>query len=128
MIKFKKDMRILRLVQQYQLVVVDKKHCRKKQNCGYRDQGSSILLWYIFKILMEILSHVLEKSKCIGMSCRSCNGFMSNRSSRPEVFCKIGVLKSFAKFIGQRLCWSLNYQLSDRSTRKFLAIIRGTRF
>ena len=30
-------------------------------------------------------------------------------SSRPEVFCKKGTLKNFAKFTGKRLCWSLFY-------------------
>ena len=29
------------------------------------------------------------------------------KSNRKEVFCKDGVLKIFAKFIGKRLCWSL---------------------
>ena len=29
------------------------------------------------------------------------------RSSRPEVFCKRGVLKNFAKFTGKQLCQSL---------------------
>ena len=29
------------------------------------------------------------------------------RSSRPEVFCKKGVLKDFAEFIGKQLYWSL---------------------
>ena len=29
------------------------------------------------------------------------------RSSRPEVFCKIGVLRNFAKFTGKQLCQSL---------------------
>ena len=28
------------------------------------------------------------------------------RSSRPEVFCKKGVLRNFAKFTGKHLCWS----------------------
>ena len=27
-----------------------------------------------------------------------------SRSSRPEVFCKIGALKNFAKFAGKHLC------------------------
>ena len=30
-----------------------------------------------------------------------------NRSSRPEVFCKKGVLRNFAKFTGKNLCQSL---------------------
>ena len=47
---------------------------------------------------------------------RSCNCFslifdknVGNvyRSSCPEVFCKTGVLKNFAEFIGKRLCQSL---------------------
>ena len=29
------------------------------------------------------------------------------RSSRPEVFCKKGVLRNFAKFTGKHLCQSL---------------------
>ena len=30
-----------------------------------------------------------------------------SRSSRPEVFCKKGVLRNFAKFTGKHLCQSL---------------------
>ena len=33
--------------------------------------------------------------------------FEMNRSSRPEVFCKNGVLKNFATFTGKHLCQSL---------------------
>ena len=33
--------------------------------------------------------------------------FPSERSSRPEVFCKKGVLKNFTKFTGKHLCQSL---------------------
>ena len=29
------------------------------------------------------------------------------RCSRPEVFCKKGVLKNLAKFTGKLMCWSL---------------------
>ena len=32
---------------------------------------------------------------------------MKNRSSLPEVFCKKGVLRNFAKFTGKHLCQSL---------------------
>ena len=31
----------------------------------------------------------------------------SSRSGRPEVVCKKGVLRNFAKFIGKHLCQSL---------------------
>ena len=33
--------------------------------------------------------------------------YIKIRSSRPEVFCKKGVLRNFAKFTGKRLCQSL---------------------
>ena len=35
------------------------------------------------------------------------NQKFSNRSSRPEVFCRKGVLGNFAKFTGKHLCQSL---------------------
>ena len=35
------------------------------------------------------------------------NGIRKNRSSRPEVFCKRGVLSNFTKFTGKQLCQSL---------------------
>ena len=34
---------------------------------------------------------------------------LRNRSSRPDVFCKKGVLRNFAKFTGQHLCQSLYF-------------------
>ena len=36
------------------------------------------------------------------------------RSSRPEVFCKKGVLRNFAKFIGKHLCQSLLFNKVKR--------------
>ena len=33
--------------------------------------------------------------------------YANDRSSRPEVFCKKGVLRNFAKFTGKHLCQSL---------------------
>ena len=38
--------------------------------------------------------------------------FLSVRSSRPEVFCKKGVLKNFPKFTGKHLCQSLLFLAS----------------
>ena len=35
------------------------------------------------------------------------DGFLKNRSSRPVVFCKKGVLRNFTKFTGKHLCQSL---------------------
>ena len=33
-----------------------------------------------------------------------------NQTQSPEVFCKKGVLKNFAKFAGKHLCWSLFFK------------------
>ena len=33
--------------------------------------------------------------------------FCSSRSSRSQMFFKIGVLKNFANFTGKQLCWSI---------------------
>ena len=38
------------------------------------------------------------------------------RSSHPEVFCKKGVLRNFAKFTGKYLCQSLFFQKLSKST------------
>ena len=36
--------------------------------------------------------------------------FVSDRSSRPKVFCKKGVLRNFTKFTGKHLCQSLFFK------------------
>ena len=38
--------------------------------------------------------------------CQTYVKFKKNRSSRPEVFCKKGVRRNFAKFTGKHLCQS----------------------
>ena len=48
------------------------------------------------KMRAVLYSNLLEKSEN-----------KINRSSRPEVFCKKGVLRNFAKFTGKHLCNSL---------------------
>ena len=40
------------------------------------------------------------------------------RSSRPEVFCKKGVLRNFAKFTGEHLCQSLFFN-QDAGVRRY---------
>ena len=40
------------------------------------------------------------------------------RSSRPDVFCKPGVLKICAKFIGHHRCWSLFFNKADKLYQK----------
>ena len=37
------------------------------------------------------------------------------KSNRPEVFCKKGALKNFAKFTGKHLCWSLLFKKLNTS-------------
>ena len=46
-------------------------------------------------------------TSCAGWVTFRNRNFMLFRSSRPEVFCKKGVLWNFAKFIGKYLCQSL---------------------
>ena len=41
------------------------------------------------------------------------------RSSRPEVFCKISVLRNFTKFTGKHLCQSLFFSSLERWKRHF---------
>ena len=57
------------------------------------------------------------------------------RSSRPEVFCKKGVLKNFAKFTWKYLCQSLFFNkvakketLSQLFSCKFCRIVKNTFF
>ena len=52
------------------------------------------------------------------------------RSTRPEVFCKKGVLKNFAKFTGKHLCRSLffNKVTGLRSVRSNFEKIRRVLF
>ena len=49
-----------------------------------------------------------DDCKMIKNSCSGANGqFKKEKGSRPEVFCKNGVLTNFAKFTGKHLCQSL---------------------
>ena len=57
--------------------------------------------------LLNTLSHlILSKKSHFRQSCilRKCQML---RSSRPEVFCKKGILRNFARFTGKHLCQSL---------------------
>ena len=44
---------------------------------------------------------------------------MRTRSSRPEVFCKRGVLRNFAKFTGKHLCQSLIFNKKETAVQVF---------
>ena len=52
-----------------------------------------------------------------------------HRRSRPEVYCKKGVLRNFVKLTGKYLCWSLFfnkvYQKSDSGTGVFPWILQN---
>ena len=57
----------------------------------------------------------------------------THRSSRPEVFCKKGVLKNFANVTGKYLCWSNKVSfLKEIPTQvfssEFREIIKNTYF
>ena len=47
---------------------------------------------------------------------------MFYRSSRPDVFCKKGVLRNFGKFTGKLLCKSLNFNKVAGLTCNFIKI------
>ena len=51
---------------------------------------------------LAVIQHFLLHYKII-------NTISTLRSSRPEVFCKKGVLRKFGKFLGKHLCQSLSF-------------------
>ena len=65
------------------------------------------------RVFRKVLSILVSESKQISMlqlisSFNEVNFFLIEfRSSRPEMFCRKGVLKNFAKFTGNHLCQSL---------------------
>ena len=52
------------------------------------------------------------------LECAITNSIIYVQSSRPEVFCKEGVLRNFKKFTGKRLCQSLFFNKVAKCTRK----------
>ena len=63
------------------------------------------------------------------------NEYLNTRSSRPEMFCKKGVLKKFAKFAGKYLCQSLFFNkvsglkaLAQVFSCEFCGIFKNTCF
>ena len=51
-----------------------------------------------------------------------------NRSSRPEVFCKKGSLRNFAKFTGKHLCQSLFFNKVAGVSKETLAQVFSCEF
>ena len=80
------------------------------------DRGSAIFLrkqlTTLAMVLNTPLSHKLSSYYYNADVCKDPNDY---RSSRPEVFCKKGVLKNFAKFTGKHLGQSLFFLLWYRS-------------
>ena len=50
----------------------------------------------------------------------------NNRSSRPEVFCKKGVLRNFTKFTGKHLCQNLFFNKGAGLRPEFCEISKST--
>ena len=70
--------------------------------------------WFFLIILAKFFKAPFYKAppgNCFYISlvlCLRCFTFLAiNESSRPELFCKKGVLRKFAKFTGKHLCQSL---------------------
>ena len=64
----------------------------------------AVPLW-VLRNFMKYLHSQFSNSKCRGRNSQSLNA-IKHRRSRPELLCKIGVLRNFAKFTGKHLCLS----------------------
>ena len=81
----------------------------------HRDTFLKNMIWSLFyckcfcKQPSRVLHHVLfwvHLLSCFRYSYVILNHEMKHRSSRVELFCRLDVLKSFAKFVGKHLSWS----------------------
>ena len=70
---------------------------------------------------LAVIPHFLLHYKII-------NTISSLRSSRPEVFCKKGVLRKFAKFLGKHLCQSLFFNKVAGLPVNFVKFLRTSFF
>ena len=70
---------------------------------------------------LAVIRHFLLHYKII-------NTISSLRSSRPEVFCKKGVLRKFAKFLGKHLCQSLFFNKVAGLPVNFVKFLRTSFF
>ena len=57
------------------------------------------------KVIKIVIDH--EIFTFLVISSNSCFCYFICRSSRPEVFCKKGLLKNLTKFTGKHFCWSI---------------------
>ena len=62
---------------------------------------------FLVKMQVRGLELNLQKDFFAVASCKFWENFQKARKSYPEEFCKKSVVKNFAKFIGEQLCWSL---------------------
>ena len=74
----------------------------KKQKEGSRNESSTSTLDDVFAEGLKNPDCVLILANCL----RSLEQQVKERSSRPDVFCKKGVIRNFPKFIGKHLCQS----------------------
>ena len=70
---------------------------------------------------LAVIPHLILHYKII-------NTISSLRRSRPEVFCKIGVLRKFAKFLGKHLCQSLFFNKVAGLPVNFVNFLRTSFF
>ena len=99
-----------------------------QKSSGRNKTCSCFYIWYFNSMKWIELKHSLEvfcKKRCFLKKCKlyrktpvlqvwrricECDLLwecMTSRSSRPEVFCKKGVLRNFVKFTGKHLCQGL---------------------
>ena len=70
---------------------------------GTRKMSAVLFIYFSDKLL----NCCLNSSNAVVNRISHYYQFWMNRSNRPELFCKKGVLKNFTKFTGQYLCQSL---------------------
>ena len=75
-------------------------------SCAFKDIRLSCLLANFQRGILELVKHIIWNNSLQKVPSQMFASIHNTtlRSSRPEVFCKKGVLRNFAKFTGKNLC------------------------
>ena len=90
------------------MVFIVNKDCIATQNSSTSETYLVQSLKSLVPIARRVLRDEYQYKWCdVTSHASDVNDNVKASSSRPEVFCKKGVLRNFAKFTGKHLCWSL---------------------
>ena len=78
------------------------KHLNSQGNIWY--SSSIVVFSYVYRKILKITNIIFQS-----LQVKFIKYLLIFRSSRPDVFCKKGILRNFAKFIGKYLCRSLYF-------------------